>query len=139
MKRIIDLLIAAALSAAAILAGTWAGDARAQAVGVNLATAHSGGGFRSWTPGAYVRTDSGLTAGILRNSYGRISLHAGQTWHTQALGLPIDLQAGLITGYQRAPVLPLATVSTLIGGRHRLILIPGPRGCAAINYSLEWK
>lgn len=136
-RALINGIVAAALSAAAILAGLWAGDAAAQTVGLNLATAHATGGHRADTPGVYLRAASGLTAGILRNSEGSWGVHAGQTWRTSAMGLPIDLQAGLITGYQRAPVLPLATVSVLIAQHHRLVLIPGPRG-GALHYAVEW-
>lgn len=139
MKRAIqEELIVAAISAASVLAAFCTERAEAQTLGVNLVTAHSTPGFRIWTPGLYMRSDSGLTAGILRNSEGSWGAHAGKTWHTQAMGLPIDLQAGLITGYKRAPVLPLATSSVLLGEHHRIIAIPGPR-CLALHYAVEWK
>lgn len=138
-RALIDGLVAAALSAAAVMAGSCAGDASAQTVtGINLATAHASGGYRSWTPGLYARSADGLTAGILRNSEGRWSVHAGWTWRTAAMGLPLDLQAGAISGYRRAPVLPMASVSVLLAEHHRLIWIPGPQG-GAMNYAWEWK
>lgn len=114
-------------------------ECKAQSViGVNLATAHASGGYRSDTPGVYLRGESGLTGGILRNSQGRMGAHIGQTWSTSILGAPVDLQAGAIIGYTRAPVLPLATASVLLAEHHRLIWIPGPRG-GAINFAMEWK
>lgn len=137
-RALVDGLVAAAISAAAILAGLWAGDATAQTVGINLVTAHTHGGFRSWTPGAYVRTNSGVTAGVLRNSFGRTSLHLSQTWAVSALGLPVDLQAGGITGYRAAPVIPLLTASVRLGQHHRLILIPGGTGAAALHLAVEF-
>lgn len=134
MKRaLIDAIVVAAISAASVLAAR----AEAQTLGVNLVTAHTTPGYRVWTPGLYLRSDAGLTAGILRNSEGSWGVHAGKMWHTQAMGLPIDLQAGLITGYKRAPVLPLATASILLGDHHRLIAIPGPR-CLALHYAYEF-
>lgn len=113
-------------------------DCRAQAIGVNLTTAHASGGYRSWTPGLYARSADGLTGGILRNSEGDWSAHAGYTWHTAAMGMPLDIQAGAISGYRRAPVLPMASVSVLLAEHHRAIWIPGPRG-GAMNYAWEWK
>lgn len=71
------------------------------------------------------------------NSEGRWGAHAGWTWRTGAMGLPLDIQAGAIAGYTRAPVLPLATASVLLAERHRLILIPGPSGLA-INLAYEF-
>lgn len=111
--------------------------AEAQAVGVNLVTAHSTAGYRVWTPGAYVRTEGGVTAGVLRNSEGGTSVHLSRTWRAEVVGLPLDLQAGAITGYRRAPVVPLATASILLADHHRLVLIPGPR-CVALHYALEF-
>lgn len=131
-----DLAIAAAICAAAVAAAFWSPAAQAQTMGVNLVTAHASGGFRSWTPGLYARSDSGLTAGILRNSEGGASAHLSQTWRVQPLGIPLDLQAGAITGYRRAPLLPLATASVLVG-QTRLVWIPGPKG-GAMHLAAEW-
>jgi len=131
-----ELAIAAAICAAAVAAAFWSPGAQAQIVGLNLVTAHAAGGFRSWTPGLYARSADGLTAGILRNSEGGTSAHLSQTWRVQPLGIPLDLTAGAITGYRRAPVLPLATASVLIG-HQRLIWIPGPRG-GAMHMATEW-
>lgn len=103
--------------------------------GVNLVTAHTGGGYRWDTPGLYVRRDDGLTLGALRNSLGRTSFHASQTWERG----PWAVQAGAITGYPMAPVVPLLTGSVLISGHHRLVLIPGPRNRMALHLAVEWK
>ncbi len=131
-RRILrDLATAGAICAAAI-----ASECRAQTIGANLVTAHASGGYRAWTPGFYARIDSGLTAGILRNSEGGMSAHVSKTWRVLPLGVPIDLQAGAITGYRRAPVLPIATASVRIG-HQRFVWIPGPRG-GAMHLAVEW-
>lgn len=130
-RKMLDLAIAVAICAAAI-----ASECRAQTIGINTVTAHASGGFRSWTPGAYLRTADGFTAGILRNSEGTWGSHVGMTWRTDLAGVPIDVQAGAITGYRRAPVLPLASASVRIG-HQRVIWIPGPRG-GAMHISMEW-
>lgn len=109
---------------------------KAQTIGINTVTAHATGGYRWWTPGAYVRSADGITAGILRNSEGNVSAHLSQSWRVQPMGIQLDLQAGAITGYRRAPVLPLASASVLIG-HQRVIWIPGPRG-GALHVATEW-
>jgi hypothetical protein len=111
-------------------------DCEAQTIGVNTVTAHATGGYRWYTPGAYVRTDDGITVGILRNSEGDISAHMSQSWSVQPLGIPLDMTVGAITGYRRAPVLPLVTASVLIG-HQRVIWIPGVRG-GAMHLAVEW-
>lgn len=116
--------------------GSQGSECRAQTIGLNLATAHASSGYRWWTPGAYVRTDGGITAGVLRNSEGSWGAHVSQTWRVQPLGIPLDLQAGAITGYRRTPVLPLASASMLIG-HQRIVWIPGPRG-GALHMAIEW-
>lgn len=139
MKRaLIDWFFATLISIVAVAAAFWTGYANAHTIGANLVTSHSTPGYRVWTPGLYARSDSGLTVGILRNSERSWGAHAGKTWHTQVMGLPIDLQAGAITGYRRAPVLPMAAASVLLGEHHRIIAIPGP-SCLAVHYALEWK
>lgn len=137
-RALIDAIVVAAISAASVPAAFCTERAEAQTLGVNLVTAHTTPGYRVWTPGLYARSDSGLTVGILRNSEGSWGAHAGKTWHTQAMGLPLDLQLGAITGYSRAPVVPLATASVLLGEHHRIVAIPGSR-CLALHYAVEWK
>lgn len=110
-------------------------DCKAQTIGINTVTAHTSGGYRWDTPGLYVRRDDGLTLGVLRNSLGRASIHVSQTWERG----PWAVQAGTITGYPMAPVVPLLTGSVLIGNHHRLVLIPGPRNRMALHYAVEWQ
>ena len=50
------------------------------------------------TPGLYVRTESGLTAGIARNSLRRTSFYLAKTWTTDDGRW--SLTAGGITGYK---------------------------------------
>lgn len=138
MKRaIIDAIVAAALAGAAILAGTWAGDASAQIIGLNTVTAHTTPGYRVWTPGIYA-SNGPWSAGVLRNSEGSWGAHATHAWRAgDVLGQPVQVSAGLITGYRRAPVLPFAAVSMPIA-HGRVIAIPGPR-CVAIHYAYEFR
>lgn len=134
-QAIIEFIVVTAIEAGAVLAAFYTGRAEAHTIGINTVTAHTGGGYRWDTPGLYVRRDDGLTLGALRNSLGRTSLHASQTWERG----PWAVQAGAITGYPMAPVVPLLTGSVLIGNHHRLILIPGPRNRMALHYAVEWK
>ena len=74
-------------------------------LGAHLHTIHIGrekapAGLRNSdsTPGLYVRSDSGLTAGIARNSLRRTSVYVAQTWTTSDGRW--SLTVGAITGYQ---------------------------------------
>lgn len=119
--------------------GFWlsASDCRAQSIGVNLVTAHTTPGYRVWTPGIYA-SNGPWSAGVLRNSEGSWGAHATHAWRAgDVLGQPVQVSAGLITGYRRAPVLPFAAVSMPIA-LGRVIAIPGPR-CVAIHYAYEFR
>lgn len=80
--------------------------ARATTIGLHLHTFHVGGdggtppSLRNTdhTPGLYVRTESGLTAGIARNSLRRTSVYLAQTWTTDDERWSLSL--GAITGYR---------------------------------------
>lgn len=48
--------------------------------------------------GLYLRTDSGLSAGVYRNSHRRTSLYVGQAF---PLVGQLDLNVGLVSGYQK--------------------------------------
>lgn len=75
-------------------------------IGAHLYTPHFGGDgdtpeslrVRDNTPGLYIRTESGLTAGVVRNSLSRTSFYAGQTWTTD--NGRWSLTIGAMTGYQ---------------------------------------
>ena len=99
------------------------------AVGLHLATWHSEPGFESVTPGWYLRTGSGWTAGAYRNSYGRASVYAGRTWQT-ADGRWALTAAG-VTGYPQAAVRVVAVPSVRLGNgaaAARLAYLPKPPG-----------
>jgi hypothetical protein len=112
--------------------------AQAQTVGLNVVTAHNEGGYRSDTLGVYYRAASGLGGGILRNSYGRTSVHLSQTWELGRAG-PVEFSGtvGGITGYEWVPVIPLVALTARVG-HHALHLLPNPRGASAINYAMEF-
>jgi hypothetical protein len=136
MRQLLGRILPFIAFMAGVVIGSMGAECKAQTIGINTVTAHATGGHRWWTPGAYLRTDSGIAAGILRNSEGSWGAHVSQTWRVQPLGIQLDLQAGAITGYRRAPVLPLATASVLVG-QTRLVWIPGPRG-GAMHLAGEW-
>lgn len=75
-------------------------------IGAHLHTFHFGGNgdlppaLRNTdrTPGLYLRTESGLTAGVARNSLRRTSVYLAQTWATD--NERWSLTVGAITGYR---------------------------------------
>lgn len=132
------------LFAAALLLSACA--SYAATVGVHTASWHDRPGFRTLTPGAYLRTDAGLTAGALRNSEGRASAYAGWTWGTdEARRLSAAATAGVITGYSLAPAVPFVIPSAAVRITEQLtaraLLIPriAPKGANAVSITLEWR
>jgi len=78
-------------------------------LGIHLASVHREPGFNNANVGAYVQFESGLTAGVVENSYRRTSFYAGWTWETA--DKRFALTAGAITGYPSAKVSPLLVPS----------------------------
>ena len=139
--------ITGALLGCLIAAGiTMCGDARAQTVGLHLASVHSAPGFNNSNPGIYLRTRGGWTAGVYRNSEWRTSTYAGWTASTEVAGpVRAELTMGLITGYRVAPVLPLLAPSLRVGGDTgpalRLTVLPkvhAKQGASVAHLSTEW-
>lgn len=110
-------------------------------LGVHLATVHIGGhDLEPINPGVYVRTESGLTAGVYRNSYGQISTYAGLTLQTD--GGRFALTAGAVTGYPAAKVMPLLAASVRVPITDtvaaRISLLPKPlKGGTAVGVHLS--
>jgi hypothetical protein len=115
-------------------------------VGLHLATQHlehSTQDLQTLTPGVYLRTESGFTAGSFRNSYSRSSVYAGWTWQTD--DGRFALTAGAITGYSAAKVMPLVTPSVrfeLAPGTYlRTAYVPKPLKhghSSGLHLSIEW-
>lgn len=94
-------------------------------VGLHLGSVHlPKKDFNNVNPGIYYQWDSGVTVGTFYNSERRQSVYAGWTWEWGRL----NLTAGLITGYRRASILPLAAPSVKLGTvgqvTWRLIFLP---------------
>lgn len=87
--------------------------ANAQTVGLHLGSHHTGPGYCDANPGAYYRSRDGWTAGAYRNSEcKRWSAYAGRTWEYEFPNRwALAGTVGIITGYRRAAVLPLAVPS----------------------------
>lgn len=111
-------------------------------VGLHLLSVHAARGYEALTFGAYVQSEGGFTFGALRNSERRLSVYAGQTWHT-ADG-QWALTAGAITGYRSARVTPLLIPSVRIplgeAAAARIGFVPKPRdgGSSALHLSVEF-
>lgn len=110
-------------------------------LGIHMLSAHARPGFETVTAGVYLQSSSGLTAGVLRNSEGRLSLYAGQTWHTS--DGRFALTVGGITGYRSARVVPLVIPSMRVqlapNTALRLSGLPQVQrgGSAALHLSIE--
>jgi hypothetical protein len=120
-------------------------------VGVHLVSHHSS--YRQpWNdtnPGLYARWSNGLTLGTLRNSERAQSVYAAwsKDWpllQTPSASVHAGITLGAVSGYQRAPLLPLVAPSLRIGiGAHAglrttLLLNPTKTGASAVHLSAEW-
>lgn len=71
-------------------------------------------GINNANTGAYVRFDSGLTAGTYRNTMSQQSVYAGWTWTTPTeSSVSFALTAGVVSGY-RKKLQPLVIPSVLL-------------------------
>ena len=118
------------------------------AVGLHIGSHHfearESGTWNDRNPGIYVRWDSGLVVGTLRNSERRQSVYVGRVFQSPRWnGLGADLTLGAITGYRRA-VSPLAAASVSVAVTDalaaRLSYLPkaAPKASAAVHLSIEW-
>jgi len=145
--------VAMAVCAVAALVLTVAPPAEAGTVGLHVGSWHSEPGYNDRNPGLMYRSDEGWTGGAYCNSESRserfpdakrcrVSTYAGKTWEAQVTdGVKVALTAGLITGYQRAAVMPMAIPSALFGDHIRLLYAPKiePKGAQVISLMLEFK
>ena len=115
-----------------------AGAAHADTIGFHIGSQHfPAKQYNNANPGAYYIHSSGATIGTYYNSERRQSVYAG--W-TRDYG-PWRLQAGAITGYRRAAVLPLIAPSVSLGYGFRLTVLPKVerRGSAVVHLTWEMK
>lgn len=98
--------------------------ATAGTVGLHLGSWHDVDGYNNTNPGAYVRTDAGLTLGTYRNSIRERSNYAGYTWTAaRTSGAQLDLSLVAITGYAQHAI-PALIPSVRIGQHTRIAVIP---------------
>jgi hypothetical protein len=142
MKRI---LIAAALIAVAPITQAACG------LNVHVAAWHNEPGFESVTPGIGVVCDTKWTdvraaGGVFRNSIGRTSVYVGGSWQPLHLGpVRAGVFGGVITGYPRAAVMPMAAglVSVRVAPRvdAHITVLPTVKGTTPLTVavSVEYK
>lgn len=135
-------------------------------IGVHLASVHfpQESYQNNINPGWYVKTDSGVTLGVYKNTIRRTSFYLAQTFSHE----PFSLTLGVISGYQKktymgtcydgnigtpsdpcsmgnspGAIAPLIVPSVLFWETMRLSLIPGIPGVKnshnALHLSLEYK
>ena len=115
-----------------------AGAAHADTLGFHIGSQHfPAKQYNNFNPGAYYIHSSGATIGTYYNSERRQSVYAGWTWNYG----PWRLQAGAITGYRRAAVLPLIAPSVALGYGFRLTVLPKVerRGSSVVHLTWEMK
>lgn len=107
-----SLLRGAAIAALAVATSTAMHADTIKTVGMHIGSVHlPARDFNNANLGLYLRTERGITAGAYYNSERRMSVYGG---YTHEWG-PVGVTVGLITGYQRAAVLPLVVPSVRLG------------------------
>lgn len=103
-------------------------------LGLHLLTAHVDDSSHTFTPGAYIQLEDGITAGFVRNSEGHPSEYAGYTF-----GRDYAITVGVVHGYKIRPVQPLIVPSMKVGDHVRLMLVPNCHGVpAGVSLGLEF-
>lgn len=86
---------------------------------IHVAAIHADHGYRSFTPGIGTMCKSKylLGAGIYKNSLGNSSVYAAAGWQPwKVSGLDIGGLAGVVSGYEKDRVVPLAAL--LVSYKH---------------------
>ena len=142
MKHILALTLALAATTA------FANDFAPTVGGVHIASKHSSYS-QQWNDnnhGLYARWSNGATVGAFRNSENATSAYVGwsKDWPV-VTRVDAGLMLGLVTGYQRAKVLPMVVPSIRIaatkslGIRTSLIVNPDKSGSHAVHLSADWR
>jgi hypothetical protein len=105
-------------------------------VGLHVGTHHFSDNrpHKAFNPGLYAACDA-LTAGVLRNSSGHLSVYAGYMLKAG----PVDVLAGGMTGYRDRSVRPMLVPSVRLGSlpaRVSLLLPVDERG-GGVHLSIE--
>lgn len=96
----------------ALLLATAATAAPAQTLIIHTVSAHAEAGYNNRNPGFGLLLDNGFSAGVYRNSERGTSVYVAHTWTLATYGrFQGAITAGAVTGYARAPVVPLAMPS----------------------------
>ena len=123
---------------AILMALALAGAAHADTLGFHIGSQHfPAKQYNNFNSGAYYIHSSGATVGTYYNSERRQSVYAGWTWDYG----PWRLQAGAITGYRRAAVLPMIAPSVSLGYGFRLTVLPKVErdGSSVVHLMYEFK
>lgn len=112
-----------------------------QTLGVMTVSAHSRGGYESFTPGVYAVTPQGYTAGVYSNSHGDAAAFVGRQFETrEVLGVSAGLLLGGVVGYGKPSPLLVPSVKV---GHVRVSYVPQhpskPTGSDALHLSVEWR
>jgi hypothetical protein len=130
------------IAMAAALALAVHADTKIEAIGVHIGSHHvPARDFQNANPGAYARWTNGMTLGAYYNSERHMSMYAGYTYQHG----PFAVTAGLITGYERRPVMPMIVPSVRLVEQGsvslRLAVLPKleKRGATVFHVMLEVK
>ena len=125
----------------------------ADTIGFHVGSWHSDAGYNNVNPGVYYKADSGLTIGGYCNSESRskrfksadiceVSAYVGYTKdYAVTNNLRIGGTAFLVTGYQKAKIIPAAAASILIADHLRVMVIPEVKGYTpmVVSFGIETK
>lgn len=107
------------------------------AIGLHMGSVHlPAEDYNNFNPGVYIVNEQGYVAGGFYNSHRRASFYVGR--QLQLYG-PVTVVVGGITGYDRAPVVPMLVPSVRLSEHFRLSVLPPVWGMSTtLHLSVEW-
>ena len=87
--------------------------ANAQSIGVHTISKHAKDNhkYNNNNYGLYYRTEKNYVFGFYENSFGDTAVYGAEVWEKRFGPVSVGATAGLVAGYERFPILPLAGVS----------------------------
>ncbi|HEX7765997.1 MAG TPA: hypothetical protein VF443_04750 [Nitrospira sp.] len=93
--------------------GVFVGTAKADVIGIDIASVHAHPGMNNVNPGLYLHRDDGWSGGFYYNSERHMTGWLGYTIKDEADRFAITL--GAASGYKIAPIIPIVIPSVRIG------------------------
>ena len=115
--------------------------AEVAAIGLHLVSMHFPDEYNDRNPGAFVRMDCGIQAGVYYNSEDRMTVYGAYLAETSDGPISLWGAAGLATGYRASPIVPTGMVGVRVGPFRLgyMPAIPKAGNPHLIHLAAEWR